>query len=146
MSSESTVKIFQEVSLETGEILKENRFYNFENSYVAFNKLAEYICYLSDKDPSSIRVLMLLINEASKENIVSITQEEIANKLNKSLSLIKKCMKSLIKDNAIKLVPSLNDSRKNIVVINGSLVWKGKYKDLVNHSFTDCLVYQSIIS
>lgn len=145
MAKESTVKIFQEINLRTGEIIKENRLYNFENSYTAFDELGKYICYLSDKDPSAIRVLMLLINEASQENSVFITQEEIANRLNKSLILIKKCVRSLIQNNAIRVIPSIGDKRRNIIAINGNLVWKGNHSKLHKYGFIEALSYQSIL-
>lgn len=82
--------------------------------------------------PSSLKLLWYFVCKLQYSNHIGIDQKTMVEETSLSIQTVKASIKQLKEKNIIISYTDLQDSRRNVYVINPNLVWRGSSKERIN--------------
>jgi hypothetical protein len=87
--------------------------------------------FIDNLTPSGCKLFMYFIAISEYQNYVEVDQQIMQKKLQIGRTALNKGLKELQEVNVIKIIPDLNDKRRNTYVINHYVMWKGNPGDRI---------------
>ena len=110
-------------------IIKPNKLKEKERFVKVFQLGLNY--FIDILSPSGCKLFMYFISISEYQNFVEIDQKVIQAKLKIGRTALNKGLKELQEINIIKIIPDINDKRRNTYVINHHVMWKGNPGDRI---------------
>lgn len=108
-------------------IIKPNKLKEKEKFVKVFQLGLNY--FIDVLSPSGCKLFMYFISISEYQNFVEIDQKVIQKKLKIGRTALSRGLKELQEINIIKIIPDINDARRNTYVINHHVMWKGNPGD-----------------